>query len=529
MSFQWTKKYKYKFLFPSLVIFIIIFSFFFPLMNSFKGLVLHDESYIIDGAYRFSLGQVPYRDFIYVTTPLTAMMHGVVFKIFGYQYIFSKIFISFQNVVFTIFLFILLLRFLPILPSFLATLAGSVWFYAIISAPWYDMDAWFFSLFAIFAFLYFYYLKKENYFWLFLTGVFAALSLLSKQNIGGVSLVLGAFSIFLLPRGDIGKRLIAYIIGGSLILILFLVYLNLHGALQYFYDQAIKLAFLAKSEQKYLSIPFFGPVWQPHFIIIDLIILITCFSFLLCIIQYYRDKDKEALVHLLTIIWIGFIFEAGIFSQDGANILWQLSFTGLILGLFFKSFAKELKNNKKTQKLYYFSIILLTIIIFFGGAAISILRKPWEFGLKQWGKQNYKLDLDGFNDFSLDPFWGKNINQLYSFIKREIPQSAAYQIFPNITLIYFATRRIPPSPVVQFYADYVISTHDQQRIIDSWQKNKLKWFILERYSQTFERHTSDYQLRQLPSIKSYIESNFHPYKDLDGFIVLKRINDSTKF
>lgn len=58
----------------------------FTLWQNTRVAVLWDISYLLDSAWRFTLGQVPYRDIPFAHAPLTFLLHSAIIKVFGRVY-----------------------------------------------------------------------------------------------------------------------------------------------------------------------------------------------------------------------------------------------------------------------------------------------------------------------------------------------------------------------------------------------------------------------------------------------------------
>jgi hypothetical protein len=58
----------------------------FTLWQNTRVAALWDLSYLLDSSYRFSLGQMPYRDFPFVHPPLHYLLHAAIIRIFGLTY-----------------------------------------------------------------------------------------------------------------------------------------------------------------------------------------------------------------------------------------------------------------------------------------------------------------------------------------------------------------------------------------------------------------------------------------------------------
>src|SRR5689334_12117582 len=58
----------------------------FTLWQNSRVAVLWDLSYLLDSAWRFSLGQIPYREIPFAHAPLTFLLHAEIIRIFSRVY-----------------------------------------------------------------------------------------------------------------------------------------------------------------------------------------------------------------------------------------------------------------------------------------------------------------------------------------------------------------------------------------------------------------------------------------------------------
>jgi len=147
-----------------------------------KGLVVGDEGYILNAAWRFSQGQIPYKDFWILYPPGIVFLLGSLFSIFGKSILLGRYLIVSIGVLIS-FLFLKISRKvikppLHLLPSIMFIFWGTMQ----LNFPWPTWFCWVSCLLSLY-FLLLFSEKKQNY-WLFISGIFAGLAFLFKQTVG---------------------------------------------------------------------------------------------------------------------------------------------------------------------------------------------------------------------------------------------------------------------------------------------------------------------------------------------------------
>ncbi len=183
-----------------------------------RGLFVLDESIVFDGAWRMAQGQVPYRDFYLPFGPLCFVLPALLFHYLG---------ASFSSLVgaacvLSLFGTGLATRVCLQLSGSraLALLGGAltaVWFQAPFGVPWMEQTAFFFDLLALAAVVESRLRTSGQLGWAALGGVASALAVLSKQNAGGlfVLVLVGALALPWSGRkAQVRRALGAYASGG---------------------------------------------------------------------------------------------------------------------------------------------------------------------------------------------------------------------------------------------------------------------------------------------------------------------------
>lgn len=202
---------------------------------SLFGLFYPDEGYILHTASRLLNGEVMYKAFHFVYTPLSAWIPATFFLVFG-----ESIFVGRVSAVFVAFLSVCALYFLSrkytknILLRFFLPVTYLSWGFSHINFIWPSMVAISCGIFGCF-----FYLTQKGWKQYVFAGFFSGLSLLSKQNIG-LSVCICFFILSLLFQNGRLKRnisgLFQFLGGAALVSVVFFLILFSQGALRAFWD-----------------------------------------------------------------------------------------------------------------------------------------------------------------------------------------------------------------------------------------------------------------------------------------------------
>jgi hypothetical protein len=161
----------------------LFLSFFILIFFHLKGVVYYDEGYILNSALRIVNGQVPYRDFDMVYTPISFLTVAAFLKIFGVSVFSGRL----AALTISLLSLLALYKLLNIITKnnffiCICLLFFISWGPAHINFPWPVMFSICFSLYTLLFYLYGVMKKKQMYF--FLAGILTIIVFLSKQNFG---------------------------------------------------------------------------------------------------------------------------------------------------------------------------------------------------------------------------------------------------------------------------------------------------------------------------------------------------------
>lgn len=540
---------------------IPIFSFFLTFKAGERGFFAFDQSIVFDGGYRILSGQIPYKDFIIPVGPMAFWLQAIFFKVLGVNY-FSYIFTAaFINVLSTISSVIIIRLLFPSyrLLSYIAGLLTAIWFYPPFGTPWLEQTAFFFSLLAI-TILLFTQLSQKNYsiinsLLLLLSGCFACLSILSKQNAG--LYILPLYFLLLIAVCFPDLRLISYscamfFAGFIASLLVFVLWLWIRSDLKIFFQHVIYIPSLLgvyrfiEEKTDLLRIFLGGPCHYTHLHLLPAgIRFILLFAFAVAIfvvILYIRSYKKIgyswrrqllACILCIYIILFQYLFIHTTMNQAENGIPFIGIIFAICIALLLHLYNAGLFGIKSiySKSRFINKLILVTAasFLFFYvsmlGIKISLSRKVTEFTNSKFPK-NFAVDkLKALK-------WGRptragetdvkeeDIVNLFEYLKAE---NSNFFVFPNFTLFYGLLNVPSPQPLLWFHKGltyHVLYNPSLDKwVVDDLKKNMVKIIILED-----KPAYNYYLLNDFPQMKSYINDNFVKTKQLGIFNIYEKTN-----
>lgn len=532
----------------SILVIIAIFSFFLSLKAGERGFFAFDQSIVFDGSYRILSGQVPYKDFIMPIGPMVFWLQAIFFKAFGINYFSYLVCAAFINVIAVMCSIVIIRLFFPRNKffSYIAGLLTAIWFYPPFGTPWTEQTAFFFSFLALTLILCArYYIKSRRVIngLLLLSGCFALLSFLSKQNAGLYILPL-YFLLLVVAYEPESKAVLnncamflaGFIAAGLLFLLWLWVKSDLKIFLQHFFQIPSLLGVCRLLEERGdLFIIFFGGSchysrlhWLPLGIrlIFFCAFLISVFVFAFYIYNYRKAKDSWQREFLASIFCIYVIFFQYLFIHTTMNQAENgIPFIGIIfsigLGLLLR-----LYNNLGLDRIKLISAAGSVLLIFYLstlGIKVSLTRKVQEFRKAEFPKY---LTVDRLKALR----WGQpsivggsdvkeeDIVRVIGYLKAK---NKNFFIFPNFTFLYALLDVPSPQPILWFHKGLTYHVlYDpglDKWIVDDLIKNKVEIVIIE------EKPSSYSTLNDFLQLESYLRNNFSKVQRFGIFNVYEKV------
>ncbi len=293
---------------PVAEVLVIVLLAFAPLAGTFPYRFNIFLSY--EGAYRLYLGQLPYKDFGMPVGYMYWVVPGLFFKIFG-PYMMSLVKAqAFLNIIAGL-SFLQILKKLNVQPGirFLGVLLFVVSYSFLNYWPWYNHTVIVYELVAIAFLLQFIFGegKKWRYSWLFLSGIFLFFSFFTKQDAGGLAiLICGALLLYNSLKERDWKQ-IPVLLAGIIAAALLLIGPFIHYKFTYWFNmgQAPHTSRMSLSD---IAEDFFNSSqWIKFYIFIIVLLLLAHVK---SAKQFWNDKPFMIFV-LLT---VGILAEAAIFQ-----------------------------------------------------------------------------------------------------------------------------------------------------------------------------------------------------------------------
>jgi hypothetical protein len=218
----------------------------------FRGTVFSDEGYILNSGLRIISGQVPYRDFDVVYTPVSFLATAGVFKVLGVSIFSGRVLMLLLSTLTFGFVFKIIKSFSR--STLLAGLGAFIYLFwgpGQINFPWPTMFALTFGVLTAFFLM----RQKSHRKYIFLAGFMGIMAFLSKQNLGAGLLIAYAAALFYLDK----KRVTEFIAGAVFIFLIWMAYLFLNGAVTAFFQNLYFHTFQKILVEGTISTPFITP------------------------------------------------------------------------------------------------------------------------------------------------------------------------------------------------------------------------------------------------------------------------------
>ena len=430
---------------------LLIFAGIYYLLFLHKGIVLGDEGYYAHIATRILNGQVPYRDFFIQYSPGYFYLIALTYKIFGISILTGR------YLTLLICLVNLFLTFKILNRYGLGNIKYKVIsFFAVISFGFPLINimilAWISVMLVLFI-IYFYlmWLEDKNSKWLFLQGIFLALLLFSKQNLGIYFSVLFIMLVSTETNGSIRHGMTNLLkLASTIFLLTFLwVYLFFLRI-----DISVLIEFI-KFNKQYLNIyPFSYPpltfLVQPLGIFKLIPYYLPIVSFFAMVYFLYKKKKnyKDAVVILAGAVgFAGTVFPT-------SDLLHVYPFFGMLLVgivIFF-------------YKTKYYSIWLGIIVICIGiGFYLALFREYYRYE-PPYRYQNTELNLPRTRGIYVDKSFAVSALNIYRFLNSKTNPNQPVLMYPFDPMLYFIFERTNPSRFSIYYPGYLTNAQEMESI-----------------------------------------------------------------
>jgi hypothetical protein len=546
---------------------------FFTYWQTTRVVPLLDYSYQTEVAYRISLGQVPYKDFILPVTPGAYTILAILMRLFSTHSIVQVLYTAALSYFTVIMTFLVLsqivkikkLNLIALLPLIMST-------YAIYPYVSYDAHAVLFSLISLL--FVFKAIRRRSSFFSYITGITIAVPVLCKQNIGGaflLSLLVLLMVLSIFRKNEYPIRLWVYtVVGAVTVIFVFFGFLLVNGALNDFLYQTVIFASKTKhlsdalpriifesTDHKTVSmaIPLVlmaavGYFFRNHRIVQTMLLSVCAMVlFVVPLVIHPSQGDFLSLAFMdsqyydiFFRFWFVFV-EAVlcIFLWDLVHIRSRgLSFVSLlpiiVVAICIGAWL-SLSVEGSTYGLYAVLPILIILLI----RKLHILddRVKWEYPLAIFSiglacvlfvynvrGERFKYYIAWSGDFvgssqshlrglkTRGP-WLAELDELLFFIDTKIPRNQSFFSCPGEDPLYSATNRVPPLRYVMLYGG---TNYDDLTVVAAAVKrHNIPWIFIKQHQQLTDYFTCDMFVKDLGS-------HYEVYAQLKGYTVYRAIS-----
>lgn len=452
-----------------------------------RGIIFHDGGYVLQTAERMVKGEMIYRDFDFVYTPLSVYLTAFLFRFFGQSVLAERIFTMFLSLIGIGSVFYIGCRisrnlFVSFIPVFIFLWWGPAHI-NFLSPVMLSINL---SLLTNALLL------RKN----FLTaGIVTALVLLSKQNFG-IAIIITAFAyVFFLKSQGKKTILLQYLRGIVSVFVIFALYLILTKSLIPFFQNMYFYIFqkILLGNMLHTSLPY-----GKTFLLTVLKFLIYAFPFIIAVAGIVISHKKSPKFLFLFIFVISFYLFGIRPETDYVHLSPILALTGIPFVIIWKI----------TKNVLRLSVLVASITIMVAGLYTALFNNyyRWEMPLITdiyfMPEKNMRIPLDP-KEYQTLNFFKKTVNQYtktgeYIYINLHAP------------FLYFYLERKNPSKY--YYAwHYATDNIRQKEIINDLIDKKVRLVIADP---SYVKSTAP--------VDNYIRREFKPIKMYDKYAVLLR-------
>jgi hypothetical protein len=536
--------------------------------------VLWDLSYILENAYRISIGQIPYRDFPLAHSPLTFIIQAAIIRFTGRAYWHTTVYCAVMNGLSSILTWRILFYVLRdrisharLLAFILSLPLIPLGVYSVFPHPFYDPDCTLIILIALLL-LHRVDFQVSSLLRPVLAGIALVIPVFVKQNTGLAFLgtvVLGLVVLVLIEawRKRSTRRHVSVLLAALLAVSVMLAVIQLtaglnnywHWTVQYaaarrtparsemleiYWDKMLLLwiaifvlglfvgrlnskrsGWLAALSGSLMSAPF---VWPTVYLLFDhdaseradrLLILwplVLIISFILAIVTV---KQRRELGLILPFVLIATVNGAFMSQQlwGSTYAIWPLF---MILTAQVLVSLSDLWRDRPRMMLPVAAIIVLSLLI--SGACYVRSHERLDYA---------NLDEGALTRSSLPPLkglatrgdWLPNLEELVRYTDREIPREDGILIIPNEDLFYYTTGRRPLFPVVVF--DHTVNPYSPEEIVKVARDRNIRWLIVK---QDLQNEDEDLE-KQRDQLTEALEGDFEQVESLKNYDIYRRSDE----
>lgn len=487
----------------SFLFFLFLVSFLFTIIYINRDINLLDEGTNIIMILR-SKSELVYKDFDLFVLPGYHFLHNFIFNLTGYSLLKLRLITAISNALAVVLIFLISKKvsknnYFSILVWWLSLVFGISLHQILSHYSWFAMFFGMISMYFIFI-----YLDKKSLKWILLAGLMLGFAALTKQSMA-VYFMLGfiLFAIILkLKKKDEYfdlKSVSMFILGGSIIVLPFLVYILSNGLLEDMLKQTLYYPLTIYQDAKLpppalnslellIKNPSLGSLF-PYLFYFQVIIIIAAGVYFVFKHKLQNKNDYYSLLlGLITITTFLLNLERASFYKTRTTI-------GLSFCLMFYLIYKFLEYKKLKSQIIVYSLIIVSTVI----SLTTLYLKDVYF-------QTRNTLMPGTTNIYVDSSTAQKYTVVFDAMQKYIPSNEKVFIYPDNPMTYYLTGRSNPTKV-----SLLINGHFTEeilaQIIVNLQNNNVQYVLFDEAffvdGEKFENEgklLNDYILREYHSI-----------------------------
>ncbi|MEK7388897.1 MAG: hypothetical protein AAB036_04300 [Elusimicrobiota bacterium] len=471
-----------------------------------------DVGLIFDGAYRIATGEVPYKDFLLVTSPLTYYNLAACFKMFGYRYHAAPyLAVGCALLIAMTYLFCARVLKLSRLQCVGLSCLQIIWApQVMLGMVWYDCDAAVVAMAAGCLLVRGWSADEPRDKEYFLGGVLCALGFWVKQDLGAGLLVGGCLGTLWTALGARSRRWrgpAAFVSGSVLVFLAAGATFAWHGAFGDMWHWVVERALMFKWGETPRQGETIRKLLSPFTTSIDRSSKLVVMMYLAAIVGAWRSyrlsgERRQLALAAVALMWLASLY-ASLVTHDGQAYAARASTFACTLGIIWSTwpaFDAASPRRRVLGAAFVFGVILVGVrgIYYWSNMTPDtpsvVLRTPRLAGMRV----SHKVAA---------------LDKMVEYIATRVPPEDDILNLDCI-LVYFATGRRHPHPIPDFTPPEILP-RDEDRVMSDLRRHRVRWYF--RFGDARGRDLDP--MLGLTGLKAYVRDEFRFKETIDGFTV----------
>jgi len=502
---------------------------------------IYDEGFLITGAEEVLKGKVIYRDFIKEYPPLNFWAIAGIFKLFGHNYLYVRIYFLVLRVATVVLIYHASKR---VIRNNMAVLPAII--FMLVPGPWHKSVVAFLVWLVLYGL--FICIEKPGKSKTVLLALVTILSLLYRQDVGLIALV-GSVSVILVSKLYLHGRqgaakaidvLSLYLVSSTLFMLPVLYYFGANSALKPFWDNVFVKAWMIREQTSFMPLPGINSMNAPMGQWAAFCYLPVVFYVILLVYAAFDDVSSKERGYAAVLGFVGLASYVNFIKMPDLSHLLQYQTPSYLASIYMGYVALEKIKKYPDGVALRGKIVRVTLVIVFCACVAVPVGFVFLLDSTPLGAMAYSQTLrvrtenfERLNNKRLPLYLPEEqrmeLEEIVDFINSEYRPTDKVAVIPTSFPLGFLSGHDALFASDFFFTPEMFSDEQKAHELDRFKCSRVKFLIMDRDfavkpQSFFTAFFFDNYRRMFPEMYDYIVEEYSPYKVIGRYYIfmLKR-------